>query len=416
MRNQGNCNNFTVSMLPVETLNEILIDERDHKNLFNLNRRFQFFPLLKQTITVEELMTWNSDPLKESLCISARKFKDSIRIIDKIIGEIVLINSGNIDYDLINELLHMGQFEHKGALVDEIYLQIMRRINGKNTSEILWKLMICVTDSFPPSKGMSPYILQWFDGFNSNESFSILNQAVQRCDCNFYVFRISGPRAYNTTMDDIKFWIDESLNKIPIFGNELDKIYGDSSLIFELNGRKIPKIIIKLTEMIRQLNGFKKEGIFRISGDLQQVYQLKISLSKDSDKIDFKSYKDASVPCSTLKLWMRVLRSPLIPDSLYTKFLISRKNSQMLSELLEEQLPKSNYYVIYYICTFLIELASEEHQQFTKMSLDNFSMIFAPCFMRCPLTASALEVLRKSTEEREVMREIFNHFISIKMN
>ena len=372
------------------------------------------FPLIKRYVSTEELMEWNPDPLKESLSLSAKQYKDSVKTIDKIIGEVVRNDISEAQYTIINELLHIGIFENSGALVDEIYLQIMRRINGDKYSEILWKLMICVTDTFPPSKGMSPYILKWFNSFNLTESTEFTIRAIKRCHCNFNVFKISGPRAYKTTIEDVKFWIDESINKFPIFGNDLEEIYQDSSLVKDLDGVKLPIILIKLTEMIRALNGFKKEGVFRISGDLQQVFQLKILLSKDPENIDLKLFKDASVPCSLLKLWMRVLRSPLIPDDLYTQFLIFRKSPHKLSSLLEDEMPKPNYNVIYYICSFLIELSAEEHQEFTKMSLDNFSMIFAPCFMRCPLTSSALEILRRSSEEREVLREIFNHFISIK--
>ena len=414
---QKSCNKFTVSMLPLKSIHEYSNIERDYSNLFNLHRRMSIFPLLKKSVAVEELMSCSTDPLKESLCLVAKEYKDLVKTIDKTIGEIFKNGTLNIQYVLINELLHLGLFEKHGALVDEIYLQIMRRINGDKQSEILWKLMICVTDTFPPSKGMSPYILKWFNEFNFSGTSPSLDLAIKRCHCNFNVFWISGPRAYKTAIEDVKFWVDESINKVPIFGNELEEIYANASLLEDLDGIKVPKILIKLTEMIRELNGFKKEGIFRISGDLQQVYKLKILLSKapyDSDKIDVKSFKDASVPCSTMKLWLRVLKSPLIPDDLYTQFLICRKNPQKLTFLLEEQLPKPNYFVIFYICSFLIELAAKEHQEYTKMSLDNFSMIFAPCFMRCPLTSSALEVLRRSSQEREVLREIFNHFISIK--
>ena len=409
---KGDCNGFTVSMLPLGSLHEPSVLERDYKVLFNLHRRVPIFPLLKRYVTVDELMSWSSDPLKESLSLTAKQLKDSVKTIDKIIGE--LVSNPKLQYDHANELLHMGLFENNGALVDEIYLQIMRRINGNNHSEILWKLMICVTDSFPPSKGLSLYIFKWFNNFNFTRSSASINRVIKRCHCNFNVFKISGPRAYKTTLEDVKFWIDESIHKFPIFGNELEDIYKDSNSIEELDGIKLPKIVIKLTGMIRELNGFKKEGIFRISGDLQQVFKLKILLSKDSDEIYLKLFKDPSVPCSLLKLWMRVLRSPLFPDDLYTQFLIFRRNPQKLASLLEEQLPRPNYFVIYYICSFLIELSAEKHQEFTKMSLDNFSMIFAPCFMRCPLTSSALEILRRSSEEREVLREVFNHFISIK--
>lgn len=411
----GRNTKFTVSMLPLESLHDISEAEKDPKVLFNLHRRIPMIPFLKRNVTVEELMKWDSAPLSESLCLAAKELKDSIKTIDKTISEI-LKKESTVPYDRINELLHIGLFENNSALRDELYLQLIRRINGvkeEREMKCLWKLMTCVTAAFPPSKGLCPYIMDWCKQFNeSNDAFII--KVINNCKCNFNVFRISGPKVYSTRVEDVQFWYERAIDKVPLFGIDLNEIYLEEGLIEDFGEIKVPKIVVKLVEMIKKLNGFEKEGIFRVSGDLQQVYKLKVLLSDDSDGIQLEFFKDASVPCSTLKLWMRVLRCPLIPDELYHQLLVSRTNPKQFADILEEHLLKPNYAVISYICNFLIELAAPEHENYTKMTLDNFSMIFAPCFMRCPLTASALEVLRRSSEERQVLREIFNHFISIK--
>lgn len=407
--------NFTISMIPLESIGDVQNFEKDPKIIFNLHRRMPMIPLIKRNVTIEELMTWDPAPLKESLSFSAKYSKDLIKTIDKIISDVANKDASSISYESINELLHIGLFEQNGSVRDEIYLQLMRRLNGVSTGnniKCFWKLMICVTAAFPPSKGIFGFVNQWIDKCDLSESF--IKQAIKVCRCNLYVFRISGPRGYSTSIEDVKFWYNEAHAKVPLFGGELDEIYADPNLLEEVNGVKIPKIVKKLIEMIKNLNGYQKEGVFRVSGDLQQVFRLKLLLAKDCDSEDIKSFKDASVPCSALKLWMRVLCSPLISDNLYSLFLVARTNPRKLSILLEENLSRSNYAVISYICNFLIEISQPEYQEFTKMTLDNFSMIFAPCFMRCPLTASALEILRRAGEERQVLKEIFNHFISIK--
>lgn len=407
---------FSVSMMPMEAIIDNQNSENDPKKIFNLHRKIPIIPLLKRNVTVEELMTWDTDPLKESLSFNAKKLKDLVKTVDKILSEIGKKDSSCVTYESINELLHIGIFEHNGLMRDEIYLQLMRRIDGATSAgtdvDYLWKLMICVTAAFPPSKGSFKYIAQWFDTRTLKDLF--IKQTIKLCHCNLYVFRISGPRGYSTLVEDVKFWFDEAYSKVPLFGTELTTIYADPSLLEDFDGMKIPKIVVKLIGMIKNLNGFKKEGIFRISGDLQQVYRLKSLLSQDCDNADITEIKDASVPCSTLKLWMRVLRSPLIPDNLYFQFLVARNNPKKIATLLEESLPRPNYAIISYICKFLLELAQPEHCELTKMTLENFSMIFAPCIMRCPLTASALEILRRAGEERQVLAEIFNHFILIK--
>ena len=414
---------FTGSKL----VHDILFMGENPKLIFNLHRRIQLIPIIKRYVTVEELMRWDPSPLKESLCFATRKSKDSIKSIDKIITEILTAEKESTSIDVqrenINGLLHIGLFQGNGIFGDEIYLQIIRRINGiKSQSaddlKCLWKLMICVTASFPPSKGLSPFVLRWLDQFESDLLMAgFIKKVMKHCHCNLNVFQISGPRGYSTTLEDVQFWYDEAgVDKVPIFGIELDEIYLEAELVELMDELelKVPKIVIKLIEMIKKLDGFKKKGIFRISGNVQQVFRLKVLLSNDVGIDNFDSIKDPLVPGSTLKLWMRVLRSPLIPDNLYQEFLDSRLNPTRTSSLLETDLPKCNYAVISYICKFLIELAEPINQEFTKMTLDNFSMIFAPCFMRCPLTASTSEILENSQAERQVISEIFNHFISVK--
>jgi hypothetical protein len=405
--------NFTVSMLPLDSINDSNhVDEIDNRKVFNLHRKIAYLPFFKSHLTVEELMKWDPSPLTESLCLSAKMEKHRVKLIDSIIRHTVFKEKVSVSYERINELLHIGLFERKGLMRDEVYLQLMRTINGltdDKSTERAWRLMICITQAFPPSKLLSPFILRWYNQIDciNNE---IVRLALKRCHCNFNVYRISGPRGYSTTLDDVKYWFDEAYGKVPLFGNELAEIYTNSDLLTEINGVMLPKIVVRLTEMIRALNGFSKEGVFRVSGDLQLVFKLKLMLSKNPDNIEYDSFKDAAVPCSTLKFWMRVLRSPLIPDYIYPRILVARNDPEKLSILIEEVLPRSNYAVVSFICRFILEIAKPEHEKLTKMTLDNFSMVFAPCFMRCPLSASTLEVLRMSGEERQAMKAIFQHF------
>lgn len=426
MAKDGENKTFTVSMVPLDSIEESTSKERSSEELFNLRRRISLFPLLKWPVSVDQLMVGDAEPgeLLESLSLAAKKQKDLVRTVDKSLADIIKKDSeSKVSFEEINELLHMGLFELKGVMRDEIYLQIMRRINSSKdecTTLSLWKMMVCVSGAFPPSKGLCPYVTRWLESMIRGESkdgpSSTLKCVFRACECNFNVLKISGPRGYSTCVDDVRFWFSESVSHVPVFGNSLKEIYGEPGLIVEVDGFKIPKLVVKLVELIKDLNGYKKEGVFRVSGDLQQVFRLKVLLSRNPDEIDCREFKDAAVPCSTLKLWMRVLQVPLIPENLYARVLVARNDQKRLAAILEDGVPTENYSVIRFICNFLIDLAGEEHRESTKMTLDNFSMIFAPCFMRCPLSASALEVLRRSSEERQALRQIFDHFISIIKN
>ena len=76
---------------------------------------------------------------------------------------------------------------------------------------------------------------------------------------------------------------------------------------------KVPKIIISLSEAVKRLGGFSVEGVFRVPGDTEQVYDLRIQLDKGNYEINVD---DPNTPASLLKLWLRELEEPLIPVNL----------------------------------------------------------------------------------------------------
>jgi hypothetical protein len=60
------------------------------------------------------------------------------------------------------------------------------------------------------------------------------------------------------------------------------------------------------------LGGLRTSNIFRASGDLEKVNELRILI--DQGKYSFKNgFEDPHIPASLFKLWLRDLMHPLIP-------------------------------------------------------------------------------------------------------
>ena len=76
---------------------------------------------------------------------------------------------------------------------------------------------------------------------------------------------------------------------------------------------KIPKIVPVLSSAVKNLGGFDVEGIFRVPGDTEQVYALRIQLDNGNYEVDLD---DPNTPASLLKLWLRELEEPLVPVEL----------------------------------------------------------------------------------------------------
>ena len=64
-----------------------------------------------------------------------------------------------------------------------------------------------------------------------------------------------------------------------------------------------------------QLGGASTEGIFRVPADLDEVTALKSRF----DQWETPRCPDCHTAASLLKLWLRELYEPLIPDQLYER-------------------------------------------------------------------------------------------------
>lgn len=419
------------SAVPMSNVDELNNLPNIHQNLLEqtLNLERRKWLLFKKKLTITDLLLYTR-PF-EAITRAARNQDDFLRKLEVVYNNIIGVekdsplNTGNLTQ--LNDLLHAGLFLKAGQLRDEMYWQCLKQLHS-NPSEVqkkrAWRLMCCLTAAFPPSKALFPWLKDQLSKAATNEP-----AFYACCESNLAVFGITGPRGYSTTLHDVQFWFNEAASVPRLFGVALESIYAQPSLI-DPSLNHLPFILIRLTRMITLLGGHEREGIFRVSGDLQQVFQLKNLFSMPQMNIDFGDLQgddccqvlksiivragdytlnvhDAAVPSSLLKLWLRTLQSPLLPDSLYSRLISARKEPDTVRFLLRDELPLPNHNILQHLLRFLLHLA-QEHQAATKMDLENFGMIFAPCLMRCPLQASPLQILQQSSQERELMRTLFD--------
>ncbi len=106
-----------------------------------------------------------------------------------------------------------------------------------------------------------------------------------------------------------------------IFGESPDVI----SRLQERNypNQKITIILPLLSDGVLVLGRTKAECILRVPGDGDLVSELKLRMDKGYYTLD--SLDDPYVLASLLKLWLRKLRDPLVPDEMYNDC-VSRSN------------------------------------------------------------------------------------------
>lgn len=150
--------------------------------------------------------------------------------------------------------------------------------------------------------------------------------------------------------------------------------------------RELPWIQTTLTRQVLVRGGTLTEGIFRVSADADEVSALKSCLDRFEDSAILAASQDAHAPASLLKLWVRELYEPLIPDSLYVECVSMRHDDPEASAAnvaaLVDRLPDLNRRVLCHLIHFL-----QVRGYFISIgeSFMKFRLLFSPraCLATC---------------------------------
>lgn len=142
----------------------------------------------------------------------------------------------------------------------------------------------------------------------------------------------------------------------------------------------MPIIIPFLSDGILALGGTKQEGIFRVPGDGDLVSDLKLRI--DRGYYSLEGVDDPNVLASLLKLWLRELCDPLVPDELYNDCITNSHDVDACVQIVQ-RLPTTNRRVVLFVVSFLQLFLEDKIQIATKMTSANLALVMAPNLLRC---------------------------------
>lgn len=125
---------------------------------------------------------------------------------------------------------------------------------------------------------------------------------------------------------------------------------------------KVPIILPFLADGIIALGGLQTEGIWRISGDSDTVSELKVRI--DKGYYNLEGIEDCHVPAALLKLWLRELEEPLIPESMYNECLVASNDPEKIIAIVKK-LPTINRRVMLFVVSLLQLFLQENIQSVT---------------------------------------------------
>ena len=144
--------------------------------------------------------------------------------------------------------------------------------------------------------------------------------------------------------------------------------------------QKVPIILPFLTDGILALGGTKAEGIFRVPGDGDSVSELKVRI--DRGHYTLTDFDDPHVLASLMKLWLRELSDPLVPEEMYNECITNSQDPIACVQIVE-RLPTINRRVVLFVISFLQLFLEERTQNVTKMTPANLALVMAPNLLRC---------------------------------
>ena len=149
----------------------------------------------------------------------------------------------------------------------------------------------------------------------------------------------------------------------------------------------------------------KAEGIFRVPGDGDAVSELKLRIDKGYYTLD--GFDDPHVLASLLKLWLRELADPLIPDEMYNDCIQDSKDPEACV-MTVHRLPTINRRVVLFVVSFLQLFLDEKVQSVTKMTAPNLALVMAPNLLRCSSESMAV-VFTNAQYEQTFVHNLLLH-------
>ncbi|KAM3863109.1 protein FAM13B-like [Diretmus argenteus] len=173
-----------------------------------------------------------------------------------------------------------------------------------------------------------------------------------------------------------------------VFGVSLERLREDGHLVWG-----VPLVLRHMVEFLDR-NGVHQRGLFRLSGSVVRTRQLRLRWDS-GERVDLQQEGDVPTIACLLKLFLRELPTPLVPEPQLKELVLSYTEYADEAEMNRSLrgnlccLPDDNLSILSYLIHFLSRVAT--HSQSNHMPVENLAMIFGPCIFHVPAGPKMLE-------------------------
>jgi hypothetical protein len=366
----------------------------DEINSFQLeNYARKFFDhhkkgVFRRQIPIKRMLRWDSDAIpnamiKTSKTAVAKEAVTQFKNIQRYMGDAAPSSTSKVQR---SQMWYALQVIEKAVampeLRDEIYVQLCKQTNDNPNPQSLakgWELFVMCAYSFPPTKDFEDWLRQYIEANQKQQGTTPLFASYTLRLLNRTVRLFATVRSRVPSEKELQVQREAPFNPSP-FGASLAEC-------MELQAKrdadaKLPLLLTMLADAVLANNGKTTEGIFRVPADPSNALKLRVALEAGSYEI---VSKDVHAIGSVLKLWLRELAEPLIPDALYDDCIkLAAEQADKCVKLVQTRLQPLERACLLYLCEFLRTMAANSGK--TKMTDANLAMVFAPNVLRCPST------------------------------
>ncbi|XP_035029084.2 protein FAM13B [Hippoglossus stenolepis] len=173
-----------------------------------------------------------------------------------------------------------------------------------------------------------------------------------------------------------------------VFGVALETLREEGQMVCG-----VPLVLRDMVEFLER-NGLHHRGLFRLCSSVARTRQLR-QLWDHGERVGLEEEADVPTVASLLKLFLRELPTPVVPEPQRQQLLLSLSGYAEEAELNQSlmgklrHLPADNLIILSYLIRFLSRVAA--HSQTNHMPVENLATIFGPCIFHVPAGPRMLE-------------------------
>jgi len=151
------------------------------------------------------------------------------------------------------------------------------------------------------------------------------------------------------------------------------------------NDVNIPSILVDMRACIRRHDGFKKEGIFRLSGDISVIQNLRRQIDEYKQ---FADTKDVYSMANLIKIFYRLLPNPVL-QTVPREILMDDDLDDVMEVI--AAIPEPQQSLLKWLIGVIHEC--EVHRALNKMTVENLAIVIAPNLYQVGQEVSPVEAL-----------------------